>query len=127
MAKSESNSPLHAQLTPMMTGDTAPLDTQRIRATIARALMERPVLPRPEEVQEITGTLHRDVKVLAKEVEERRDEHRWHSTGWYEWHAVLGRAHEDLRRGPGAGLRSAVMHMQELGRTAEHILNCLDQ
>ncbi|MEV4438101.1 DUF6415 family natural product biosynthesis protein [Streptomyces sp. NPDC049577] len=127
MAKSKTSPPSQQRLTSMMAGENPPVDLETIRATVRRALVERPVLPRAEEALEITRALRSHLAVLVEAAVARRNQHRRNSGPWYLWETVIDRARRDMYQGPGCGLRSAVTHMQALGRTAEHILNQLDQ
>lgn len=111
----------------LMTGDTTPVDLVTIRATVARALLERPVLPRAEEIHELTTTMNGHLAVMADELESRRDLCRRHSRDWYHWNALLDRARTELDGDAGPGLKSATVHMYELGRTCKHLVNELDK
>ncbi|MEU5125750.1 DUF6415 family natural product biosynthesis protein [Streptomyces mobaraensis] len=88
---------------------------------IGRALMPTAVLPRAEEVRELTERLRDHVTRLAREVEDRTgamtpstDERR-HAT------SAVEDARRELGAGPGPGLRSAVAHMQNLARVCQRL------
>ncbi|GAA0464651.1 DUF6415 family natural product biosynthesis protein [Streptomyces stramineus] len=109
----------------LMTGDTPPVDLVTIRATVTRALLERPVLPRAEEVRALTVDLRAHLAVMADETEARRDACARSTGDWHQWNALLNRARTDMQSDAGPGLKSAVMHMYELGRTCSHLVDKL--
>ncbi|GHF49501.1 hypothetical protein GCM10010218_33490 [Streptomyces mashuensis] len=87
--------------------------------------MERPALPRSDEVRELTATLVLHLDGLVRDAERCRDQLPRHSTDWCVLEGVIARSRDELGRGPGPGLCSAVLHMRELGLAARRLLECL--
>ncbi|KNB51510.1 DUF6415 family natural product biosynthesis protein [Streptomyces caatingaensis] len=112
---------------PLMTGDTLPLDLVTIRATVRRALHERPSLPPAQEVREITDALRGHLELMRQEGTTRRDLLGRRTEAWHRWNCVLDRARTELEGDPGSGLCSAVAYMQGLGRTCRYLADCLDE
>ncbi|MGA5129395.1 DUF6415 family natural product biosynthesis protein [Streptomyces olivoreticuli] len=90
---------------------------------VGRALAPSAVLPRAEGVEELTVRLRGYAMCLVPEVEDRVGGMEQGTTEWREATSALDDARRALGAGPGAGLRSAVGHMQELGRVC-HRLRC---
>ncbi|EMF01118.1 hypothetical protein J7W19_14350 [Streptomyces mobaraensis NBRC 13819 = DSM 40847] len=116
------------RLTSMLTGDSAPLDLVTIRATVRRALQDRgSVLPRPEDVAELTMALRGHLRAMLDEALDRAARLDRHTGPWHRWQTLIDRVRTDLSRDAGAGLCSATSYMRELGRTARYLADCLDE
>ncbi|WP_372408265.1 DUF6415 family natural product biosynthesis protein [Streptomyces luteireticuli] len=114
-------------ITPMMTGDIEPLDLVTIRATIRRALAVRPRPPRAAEVREITAALREHLRRMLHVARQRAELTERGTGAWIQWTAVIGRVEDDLARVPAPGRTTAAMHMDDLGRTARRLVDCLDE
>ncbi len=90
---------------------------------VGRALAPSAVLPRAEDVEELTERLRGYAMCLVPEVEGRVSGMERGTTEWRKATSALADARRALDAGPGTGLRSAVDHMRELGRVC-HRLRC---
>ncbi|MBH1935283.1 hypothetical protein I5Q34_13540 [Streptomyces sp. AV19] len=111
----------------MMTGETGPLDLVTIRATVRRALQERPHPPRVAEIREITATLRGHLQRMLRAARARTDELERGSLAWIQWTALIHRGQDDLVRAVDTGTRAAASHMDDLARTCRRLADCLDE
>ncbi|MGI5341871.1 DUF6415 family natural product biosynthesis protein [Streptomyces sp. CA-181903] len=119
--------PRPAEVDPMLTGDTPPLDLTTIRATVRRALQERTALPPMREVRDLTTTLRGHLEEMRSDAEARRDALERTTVAWHRWNCVITRVESDLAASPGPQPWTAVTYMQILARTARHLADCLDE
>jgi Family of unknown function (DUF6415) len=114
----------------MSPGATTP-ETGRVTAqmrheltdVIGRALVAHTVLPRAEDVADLTARLRGYVARLVPVVEDGISGLDPGTAEWDQGTSALAEARRVLDAGPGTGLRSAVDHMQDLGRAC-HRLRC---
>ncbi|MCA6093919.1 DUF6415 family natural product biosynthesis protein [Streptomyces sp. SCA3-4] len=100
---------------------TAAEMSQYVAEAVRRAIAHPAVLPRHEEVVETTARLRAYLLALLPAAEARVDGMTRGTPEWDHAQSVVGAARRELGRGPGPGLRSAVLHMQDLGRAC-HLL-----
>ncbi|MBZ4320883.1 hypothetical protein JNW98_16165 [Streptomyces sp. SCA2-4] len=94
---------------------------QDLTDVIGRALTPTTVLPRAEEVRELTERLREHVTRLVREVEDRAGAMTPATAEWRHATSAVEDARHELGAGPGPGLRSAVAHMQNLGRVCQRL------
>ncbi|WP_372407677.1 DUF6415 family natural product biosynthesis protein [Streptomyces luteireticuli] len=114
----------------LMTGDTRPLDLVTIRATIRRALQERPVRPSSYEIAELTRTLRAHLEAMLTEAQHRADQLEPDTTARLRWEALIDHALADLDFGAGAErpVRCAAQaYLDVLARDARFLADCLDE
>ncbi|MBT2383154.1 DUF6415 family natural product biosynthesis protein [Streptomyces sp. ISL-11] len=90
---------------------------------VGRALAPSAVLPRAEAVEDLTERLRSFVTRLVPHVEDRARRMDHGTAEWHQARSALSETRRVLGAGPGTGLRSAVGHMQDLGRVC-HRLRC---
>ncbi|MEV6780725.1 DUF6415 family natural product biosynthesis protein [Streptomyces syringium] len=108
----------------MMTGETPPLDLVGIRATIRRALQERPVRARRAEIEELTGTLREQLELTLTHAQARADELNRGTLAWDRWQALIDQVRADLDHSDTA---PCVAYLEVLARGARFLADCLDE
>ncbi|MFI9239514.1 DUF6415 family natural product biosynthesis protein [Streptomyces sp. NPDC053079] len=104
---------------------TAAEMSQYLADAIRRALSHPVPLPRHEEVEETTEQLREYLERLLPEAERHISGMVRGTTAWYLAQSTVDTARHELTAGPGSGLRSAVLHMQDLGRACHHLRGLL--
>jgi hypothetical protein len=93
------------------------VDTDAVKATISKALIQRSVLPRHEELRELHRDLLTHIHVLMLLAEHHIDG-LWHgSVEWYSKRSQLRSIPYEVGTGLGSGLQAAAWHVKSLGYT----------
>ncbi|MBB4894748.1 hypothetical protein FHS39_003806 [Streptomyces olivoverticillatus] len=106
-------------------GHTVAEVSQYLAEVIGRGLASPVALPRAEEVTEVTERLRGFLVRLVSEAEEHIGGMDRGTPQWYLAQTAVDAARRELGAGPGPGLRSAVLHMQNLGRACHHLRGVL--
>ncbi|MEU1310327.1 DUF6415 family natural product biosynthesis protein [Streptomyces cinnamoneus] len=106
---------------------TAAEMSQYVAEAVRRAISHPAVLPRHEEVVETTARLRAYLGALLPAADAHADGMTRGTPEWHHARSVVDAARRELARGPGAGLRSAVLHMQDLGRACHHLRGALPE
>ncbi|MBH1935253.1 hypothetical protein I5Q34_13380 [Streptomyces sp. AV19] len=115
---------------PMLTGDTAPLDLVTIRATVRRALQERPVRPCTAEIAELTRTLRAHLGAMLDEAHHRAALLTAGTPARLRWETLIAHVRADLAFGLGQGqpVRAAAdAYVRILARDARFLADRLDE
>ncbi|MEU5049520.1 DUF6415 family natural product biosynthesis protein [Streptomyces sp. NPDC021096] len=105
--------------------DTATEMSQYLADAIRRALSHPVPLPRHEEVEETTERLRNFLERLLPEAESHISGMVRGTAEWHLAQSTVDVARHELATGPGSGLRSAVLHMQDWGRACHHMRGLL--
>ncbi|MFF4222756.1 DUF6415 family natural product biosynthesis protein [Streptomyces abikoensis] len=96
-----------------------------VAGAIRRAIAHPTALPRHEDVQETTACLRGFLEELLPVAEAYAGRTPPTAPDGEGTRAVVGAARRVLAEGPGDGLRSAVMHMRDLGRACHELRDAL--
>ena len=105
------------------TQDATPIDADTVRSTIARVSETRAVLPQYQDLVNLQQLLRGHLRLLLPLAQARANRLNRGSTLWYQRQTTIDRARLALDEGMGDGLRSAALHVQELSRHCEFLLN----
>ncbi|MEU3354909.1 DUF6415 family natural product biosynthesis protein [Streptomyces sp. NPDC037389] len=105
--------------------DTATAMSRYVADAIRRAIAHPAALPRHEEVAETTACLRGFLEELLPVAEAHVGRMPPTTPDGERARSVVGAARRALAEGPGAGLRSAVGHMRDLGRACHELRSAL--
>ncbi len=108
-------------------GQTADEMSHYLAEAIRRSISYPAALPRHEEVVETTAQLRQYLTRLLPAAEAHVDNMVRGTPEWHHARALVDAAHRALSGDPGPGLRSAVLHMQAVGRACHHLRGVLPQ
>lgn len=100
-------------------------DAEVIRTTIERARAKCSVLPQYQELVELEQLLRRHLELLLPDAQASTDRLNRGTVLWYQRQRTLDRIRRVYAEGMGDGLRSAALHVQELARSCQFLLNWL--
>ncbi|GAA0479225.1 DUF6415 family natural product biosynthesis protein [Streptomyces stramineus] len=115
------------RLDPMMTGTSCPLDLVSIRATVRRALVERTSPPAAAEVEEITKALRGHLEAMIHRAQEQAGHLSRETPAREHWQHLIDQTRACLSQPRGRALQGTRLYMQELGRCARFLADCLDE
>ncbi|MEV4433992.1 DUF6415 family natural product biosynthesis protein [Streptomyces sp. NPDC049555] len=98
---------------------------QYLRQAVHRSLSSPAVLPRYEQVAETTARLRDFLTRLLPAARAHADTLPTDTPDWHRTRSVIDAARNELAAGSGPGLKSAVLHMQNVGRACHELRGVL--
>ncbi|MEU3877368.1 MULTISPECIES: DUF6415 family natural product biosynthesis protein [Streptomyces] len=100
---------------------------QYLRQAVHRSLSSPAVLPRYEQVAETTARLRDFLTRLLPTVEVYAAGLATDTPAWHRARSIIEAAHQTLAADSGPGLKSAVLHMQDVGRACHELQGILPE